>query len=88
MMKETIKQQLLDIATETIISRSSEESLQEKIVDMEFADTHFEIIWLNKNGSYFGITYREVQDEKTKKYASLEFATMNWTKEEYENTEI
>lgn len=78
-----IKERLLDFATQIIVERAKKSSLQERVVDMIVKKDKVEITWLNKDKSYFTFIIRANKDLKTKDQATMEFACINYTEEEY-----
>ena len=58
------KQEILsNAAAMDIAERSTKDSLQEKVINIDTALNSIGVTWLNKDGSYFIAIYEKVNDE-------------------------
>jgi len=89
-MKEelNVQEELLNLAIEQIVMRAKKSSLQEKVINMSIVYDSIGVTWRNKDGSVFVMLFRTNRDPRTKDLATFQFATQNYSAEEYKNIQL
>ncbi len=79
-----IQEQLIDIATKTIADRlTMEDTLQDKVVNMDIVPGSVGITFLNKDGSYFIEVFTENESD-----SSITYTNSAMNKDLYHSSQI